>query len=72
MALINEHPDKVLLEYEFDVPFLDRPGKLYQKVRLGGKPDVIDQVNHRIVDWKSASQPYKRWEKQRWDPQPTV
>jgi hypothetical protein len=40
-------------------------------IRLNG---TIDYVDERIglVDWKSANQEYKQWEKQRWAIQPTV
>jgi hypothetical protein len=73
LMLIGEHPNDILLEYEFDVPFLKLDSYThFKEVRLAGTMDVLDKVNHRVVDWKSAGRDYQRWEKQRWAPQPTV
>jgi hypothetical protein len=72
LALSKDHPDCILVEYEFDVPFITGRNGLYKEIRLGGTPDIIDTYNHRIVDWKTSSRKYERWEKQRWAPQPTV
>lgn len=70
--LVAEEPDAIELEWSFDVPFMDRPDRKYAKVRLSGTADVLDRYNNRIVDWKTSSRKYERWEKQRWDVQPTV
>lgn len=55
------------LEEHFDV-FLMYWGDW--EVRLSGTPDCVDRI--RPWDWKTAGQPYKQWEKQRWAVQPTV
>jgi hypothetical protein len=39
---------------------------------LAGTADVLDTYSHRLVDWKTTSRRYERWEKQRWAPQPTI
>lgn len=73
LAIAKDHPDCIHLEWEFDVPFIQgREGHLYHTIRLGGTADVLDTYNHRLVDWKTTSRKYERWEKQRWAVQPTV
>jgi len=62
----------LILEHTFDLPFLTNLTGRIKEVRLGGTPDVIDPTNNRVVDWKTASRPYQRWEYQRWAAQPTV
>jgi PD-(D/E)XK nuclease superfamily len=72
LALVNDHPGCVNIEYTFDVPFINgRPGR-YSNIRLAGQMDVLDTYHHRVVDWKTTSRKYERWEKQRWDVQSNV
>jgi len=54
----------VLPEWNFDVPL----GLSFQgnDVYVAGQADLL-LVNEALWDWKTASQSYKRWEKQRWD-----
>ena len=61
-----------IVEEYFNVHFVSRPeGKTIREIRLAGTPDIIDVQENRVVDWKSASRSYQRWEKQRWAVQPT-
>lgn len=59
----------LLPEWDFDVPLGLRVNG--RDVYLQGQSDLV-VVDHKVIDWKTASQSYKRWEKQRWDVQPTV
>ena len=72
LALVADHPGCLTMEWEFDVPFIQNRDGMYHTIRLAGTADVLDTYNHRLVDWKTSSQTYQRWEKQRWAPQPTV
>ena len=72
LALAKDHPDCIHVEWKFDVPFIENRDGMYHTVRLAGTADILDTYNHRLLDWKTSSQDYKRWEKQRWAPQPTV
>lgn len=58
-----------LTEWDFDVPFDIRVGGY--DVYLEGQSDLV-VPNRKIVDWKTASQSYKPWEKRRWDVQSTA
>lgn len=70
---LHRERDSYMVEAEFDVPFVTRPDtKIIKRVRLAGTSDIIDLQEHRVLDWKSASRSYQRWEKQRWAVQPTV
>ncbi len=72
LDLMRDHPNDIQVEWNFEVPFISgRKGK-YPNIRLAGTADILDTYGHRIVDWKTASRKYERWEKQRWAPQPTV
>lgn len=65
--------DTFLVEQYFDVPFVTRTGDgQISQIRLAGTPDIVDLQENRLVDWKSASRRYQRWEKQRWAHQPTT
>lgn len=60
-------------EWEFDIPFITISNpKTIREVRLAGQADIMDMEANRVLDWKSASRPYQRWEYQRWGVQPTV
>lgn len=72
ISLIAHHPDQVLIENHFEVPFISNREGLYGEIRLAGTPDIVDCVNNRVVDWKTTGRDYQRWEKQRWAVQPTV
>lgn len=73
LHVINEHPGMVRFEQTFEVPFLSGLSHpLFDKVGLTGTPDVIDGYGNRILDWKTGSRKYQRWEKQRWDVQSNV
>lgn len=67
-------PDGVLIpEWTFDVPVglqVETEGGI-RDVYVSGTADLLI-AGVGLWDWKTASQPYKRWEKQRWDVQPTV
>jgi len=69
---LERDPKTFLIESFFDVPFVKRPGREICEVRLAGTPDLVDLQENRVVDWKSASRPYQRWEYQRWGIQPTA
>lgn len=62
-----------LVEWKFDLPFtsveLDT-GPL--PIWLTGTADLVLPGINEVWDWKTASGPYQRWEKQRWAVQPTV
>lgn len=70
---MSRNPDGYETEWSFDIPFVtfDNPNVI-REVRLAGQADVLDLDGNRILDWKSASRAYQRWEKQRWEVQPTV
>lgn len=69
---LGRNPKTYRLEHEFNVPFVTRTSDRIHTVRLAGTMDVLDTQNNRVVDWKSASREYQRWEKQRWAHQATV
>lgn len=69
---LGDQPGELELEWSFDVPFLENLSGRYKEVRLAGTADVLDRYNNRLIDWKTASRKYERWEKQRWAIQPTV
>ena len=71
-AIVKDHPECVDIEWTFDVPFISGRDGLYQNIRLAGTADILDTYNHRLLDWKTSSRDYQRWEKQRWAVQPTV
>ncbi len=63
---------EMLIEHKFDMLlgyWIDKNGVEWE-IRLEGKIDTIDR--NRVWDWKTAGQPYKQWERQRWAIQPTV
>lgn len=63
-------PDGIIVsEWDFDVPL----GLQFENtdVYVAGTADLLI-AGSGLWDFKTASQPYKRWEKQRWDVQPTV
>lgn len=72
LAIAADHPECIQIEWTFDVPFIQNRDGLYHTIRLAGTADVLDTYNHRLVDWKTSSRKYERWEKQRWAPQPTI
>jgi PD-(D/E)XK nuclease superfamily len=72
LSLANDHPECIIVEWSFDVPFIQGRSGPYHTVRLAGTADILDTYNHRLVDWKTSSRRYERWEKQRWNVQPTV
>lgn len=63
------HLEEAVPEWSFDVPlgvsFQNRP------VYVSGTADLL-LPNQGLWDWKTASQSYRRWEKQRWDVQSSV
>jgi hypothetical protein len=60
------------LEWHFDTEFITgREGK-YSNIRIAGTADVLDRYGNRLIDWKTSGRQFQRWEKQRFDPQPTV
>lgn len=64
------YPEGILVpEWSFDVPL----GLQFENldVYVKGTSDLLI-AGEELWDWKTASQAYKRWEKQRWDPQPSV
>ncbi len=61
--------DDKLVEWDFDVPLGINLGGM--DLYVSGQADLV-LPGTAVWDWKTASQAYKRWEKQRWDPQPTV
>lgn len=69
---LSRDPKSFQVECGFDVHFVDRPGQVISEIRLAGTPDIVDIGENRVVDWKSASRTYQRWEKQRWAHQATV
>ena len=56
------------VEHKFKVFLGDWNG---WKIYLAGTMDYVDPTG-KIWDWKTASQEYKRWEKERWAIQPTA
>lgn len=58
-----------ITEWDFDVPL----GISYQNtdIYIAGQADLL-LVHQGLWDWKTASQSYKRWEKQRYDVQSTA
>lgn len=66
--LLYETDERLLTEWEFDVPFCEVDSL---PVYLTGTADLVIP-NSKIIDWKTAGQKYQRWEKQRWAVQPTV
>jgi hypothetical protein len=58
----------VAVEKAFDLPLYDDP---MRSIRLRGFIDYID-AELGVIDWKSAGSPYKPWEKERYEKQPTV
>ena len=64
----------IKIEESFDVPFIHNRDGRYKQVRLAGTIDIVNSYDHMIEDHKTSSSDhgYKRWEKQRWDVQPTV
>lgn len=72
LELTNDHPGCITSEWSFDVPFITGRKGRYENIRLAGTADILDTYNNRVVDWKTSSQTYQRWEKQRWAVQPTV
>lgn len=69
IELLGMEDGALLPEWDFDVPLGIRVGG--RDVYVTGQSDLL-VVGHKVIDWKTASQSYKRWEKQRWDVQPTV
>lgn len=61
--------DAMLVEWNFDVPFMQIDDV---SIRLAGTSDLVLLGFNQIWDWKSAGRSYDRWEKQRWAIQPTV
>jgi PD-(D/E)XK nuclease superfamily len=72
LAISKDHPGCINIEYSFEVPFITGRTGQYTDVMLAGQMDVLDTYNHRVVDWKTTSRKYERWEKQRWDVQSNV
>ena len=72
VELYDHQPEHIQLEWKFKVPLLERPGKTFDTVLLAGTADVLDTYTNRLVDWKTSSRKYERWEKQRWDQQATI
>ena len=66
--------DWLLLEHDFDVPFIKNRKGRYKNIRLAGTIDVVNRYDHELEDHKSSSSDHnhKRWEKQRWDVQSTT
>ena len=62
----------LLLEHPFDVPFLENRTGRFRDVRLAGTIDVVDLSRNVLADWKTSGRAFTRWERQRWDVQPTV
>lgn len=56
------------VEQSFDVVLSDTPER---EIRLKGTIDLVDE-RLGVVDWKTASEEYKRWKFQRYAIQPTV
>lgn len=56
------------MEKKFSVPLYS--GK-HRDIVVNGTIDCVD-AEYAPWDWKTASQPYERWEKQRWAVQPTI
>ena len=70
---VHREPGSFLAETHFDVEFVTRASNNgISAVRLAGTPDIVDLQENRVLDWKSASRPYQRWEYQRWAVQPTA
>ena len=61
------NPDR-LIEQTFTI-HVDTIGDV--EMYWTGTADAVDQPKY-IVDWKTASRKYQRWEKQRWAVQPTM
>lgn len=63
-----------IIEWKFDLPFTEvKYGKKKTDiipVFLAGMSDIIWQ--NKVIDWKSSSSEYRRWELQRWGRQPDV
>ena len=72
LALVADHPGSIEVEWSFTVPFIENRTGRYPNILLAGTADILDTYNHRLVDWKTSSRDYQRWEKQRWGIQPTV
>jgi hypothetical protein len=64
---LYDNPDR-LIEQAFEV-HLDTMGDV--ELYLVGTIDAIDNPTC-VIDWKTSSRKYQRWEKQRWAVQPTV
>lgn len=72
LAIVNDHPNCIHVEYDFEVPFIANRQGRYTEIRLAGQMDLLDTYHHRVVDWKTTGRKYERWEKQRWDVQSNV
>jgi hypothetical protein len=58
----------IAVEQEFDLPLYE---DTYRSIRLRGFIDYID-AELGVTDWKTSGSPYKTWEKERYEKQPTV
>jgi len=58
----------VAVEAEFNLQLFE---DIYREVRIRGFIDYVD-AELGITDWKSSGSPYKPWEKERYEKQPTV
>jgi PD-(D/E)XK nuclease superfamily protein len=56
------------VEKEFNLPLLN---DTFRSINLRGFIDCVD-AELGVIDWKSAGSPYKQWEKERYEKQPTV
>lgn len=68
--LTHMHPGDYQTEWAFDIPFLVLPDG--RTIHLAGTSDLLLPEHNQMWDWKTASGPYQKWEKQRWAIQPTV
>lgn len=62
------HLQPLDVEAQFDLPIYS---DAFREIRLRGAIDCVDR-NLGIIDWKTAKNPHKVWEKERYEVQPTV
>lgn len=67
-AELFPHLSPLVVEEKFDLP-LYKDG--FRTINLRGAIDCVDR-NLGLIDWKTAGNAHKQWEKQRYEVQPTV
>lgn len=68
----QDHGNLLHFELDFNVPLIVKREGRYQKINLGGTIDLLDLYEQRVVDYKTASRAFTRWEHQRWGIQETA